>query len=240
MKFVTFSFDDGIEDDVRLVEIMNKYGLKGTFNLNSGHLANNTSWRYMDVKDVRHLNYFDCPNLYQGHEIAGHSYNHPHLENLDKNTLDNEIRLDKKILEHLYECKVRGMAYPYGTYNDDVIEALRDNQIEYCRTILSTYEFSFPEEPLTWHPTCHFRDKRVMELAKQFVNCEAKEDMLFYIWGHSYELITEEDWEAFEKLCQVISNQEGVCYATNIEILDYYYIKNIFERWYKKWKKNIQ
>lgn len=73
MKFVTFSFDDGIEDDVRLVEIMNKYGLKGTFNLNSGHLANNTSWRYMDVKDVRHLNYFDCPNLYQGHEIAGHS-----------------------------------------------------------------------------------------------------------------------------------------------------------------------
>lgn len=221
MKFITFSFDDGVEDDVRFVEMMNQYGLKGTFNLNSGQLANNVSWKYLGTKDIRRLNYFEYPKLYEGHEIAAHSYNHPHLEVLDKNTLDNQIRLDKKILEYLYDCKVRGMAYPYGSYNDEVLETLRENRIEYCRTTFSTYDFSFPTEPLTWHPTCHFRDERVMELAEQFVNCESKEDKLLYIWGHSYELVTEEDWEAFEKLCQIISNQEGICYATNIEVLDY-------------------
>ena len=36
MKAVTFSFDDGVLQDVRLIEMLNKYGLKATFNINSG------------------------------------------------------------------------------------------------------------------------------------------------------------------------------------------------------------
>lgn len=35
-KAVTFSYDDGVTQDRRLVEMMNTYGVKGTFNLNSG------------------------------------------------------------------------------------------------------------------------------------------------------------------------------------------------------------
>ena len=34
-KAVTFSYDDGVTQDIRLVEIFNRYGLKSTFNLNS-------------------------------------------------------------------------------------------------------------------------------------------------------------------------------------------------------------
>ena len=37
-KAITFSFDDGVEQDVRTIEILDKYGLKGTFNLNSGRI----------------------------------------------------------------------------------------------------------------------------------------------------------------------------------------------------------
>jgi len=221
MKFLTFSFDDGNEDDVRLVEIMNRYGLKGTFNLNSGSLTTTSSWKYCGEKDVRHLNYFDYPNLYDGHEIAGHSYTHPHLEQLDKATLDNQIRLDKKILEHLYNCRIRGMAYPFGTYNQDVVMALEENGIEYCRTIKATYRFDLPEQPLIWNPTCHFRDLKIGRLAEEFLKAESREDLLFYIWGHSYELMTEEDWNSFEEFCTMISGCADVCYYTNIEILDY-------------------
>lgn len=219
-KFVTFSFDDAVEDDVRLVALFQKYGLKATFNLNSGHLTKALRWRYKDVKEVRHINYFDYPNLYDGHEIACHGYVHPRMENLDEATLDNEIRLDKQILEHLYHCKIRGMAYPYGTYNDAVLDALRNNGILYSRTVACTYDFGFPENPLTWHPTCHFKDERRMELAETFVNAEATEDMIFYIWGHSYELVTEEDWSEFEKFCAFVANREDVCYCTNLEILE--------------------
>ena len=34
-KALTFSYDDGVTQDKRLIEIFNKYGLKATFNLNS-------------------------------------------------------------------------------------------------------------------------------------------------------------------------------------------------------------
>ena len=33
MKAVTFSYDDGVPEDKQLLEIFNKYGMKGTFNL---------------------------------------------------------------------------------------------------------------------------------------------------------------------------------------------------------------
>lgn len=34
-KALTFSYDDGVLQDERLIRIFNKYGLKATFNLNS-------------------------------------------------------------------------------------------------------------------------------------------------------------------------------------------------------------
>ena len=43
MKSLTFSYDDGVTQDVRLIEIFNKYGLKATFNLNSELLGNRDS-----------------------------------------------------------------------------------------------------------------------------------------------------------------------------------------------------
>ena len=39
MKILTFSYDDGVRQDIRLCEIFRKYGLKDTFNLNSGSLG---------------------------------------------------------------------------------------------------------------------------------------------------------------------------------------------------------
>ena len=41
LKAVTFSFDDGVTQDKRLIEILNKYNLKATFNLNSAYLGTN-------------------------------------------------------------------------------------------------------------------------------------------------------------------------------------------------------
>ena len=35
-KYFTLSFDDGLEQDKKVLELMKKYGLRGTFNLNSG------------------------------------------------------------------------------------------------------------------------------------------------------------------------------------------------------------
>ena len=35
-KAVTISYDDGVQQDIEMIALMRKYGIKGTFNLNSG------------------------------------------------------------------------------------------------------------------------------------------------------------------------------------------------------------
>lgn len=219
-KAVTFSFDDGNTDDIRLIEIMNKYGLKGTFNLNSGNITNTNSWNFADKKAVRHINYTEHADIYKGHEIACHSYTHPRLETLSKETVYNEIFTDKKILSCLFDCKIRGMAYPFGTYNDTVLEVLKECGIEYCRTVKVTHSFDMPENPLLLHPTCHFTDSGIFDIAERFLKLTCDKPQVFYIWGHSYELVTEDDWQKFEKLCQTISNKKYIHYCTNIEVFD--------------------
>lgn len=218
-KAITFSFDDGNIDDIRLIEILKKYGLKGTFNLCSGCLTESHSWTFNDVKYVKHINYMDYPHLYDGFEVATHSYRHPRLEQSDDNTVYNEIKLDQKLLECMFGYKIRGMALPFGSYNERTVEIIKDCGIKYCRTVKPTYNFDLAQDVIL-HPTCHFKDSRLLELAEEFLNAEYTEAKLFYIWGHSYELITEEDWAKFEEFCKMISGKKDIWYCNNIDVID--------------------
>ena len=219
MKLLTFSFDDGIIDDIRLVEIMNRYGLKGTFNLNAARLSNNNSWTFDGTKEVKRINFTEQPNLYDGHEIACHGYSHLHFEELDYKTAYNEVWLDKKILSFLYGYDVIGMAYPYGTFKEQTKDILKELGIAYCRTVKSTYNFELPQDLYELNPTCHAKYAEVNRLAEEFINLKTDENKLFYIWGHSYEFVTEEDWQNFENLCQKLSGRNDIVYCTNLEVL---------------------
>ena len=220
-KIITFSFDDGIEDDFKLVEILNKYNLKATFNLNSAKLTGASTWVYNNVKTVKQINYFQIKNVYEGQEIASHCYSHQFMEKLDSKTLNNEILLDQKLLSYLFECEVKGFAYPYGTYSTEVIDALRDSGIKYARTIKSTYSFNPPENVLEFNPTCHFQDSKLNELAESFLNINTDTIQIFYVWGHSYELVTPDDWNYFEEFCKKVSGKSDIKYLTNIEAIDF-------------------
>ena len=80
-KAVTFSYDDGVEPDLKLLEIFNKYGIKCTFNLNYGLGPENGSWNY-NGKEVVRLNLAENVEKYAGHEIAAHALTHPDLTKL--------------------------------------------------------------------------------------------------------------------------------------------------------------
>ena len=56
--------------------------------------------------------YTDC-----GHEIAVHGLTHPWLEKLPLPVCVREVIEDRENLEAEYGRTVRGMAYPYGTFN---------------------------------------------------------------------------------------------------------------------------
>lgn len=209
-KALTLSYDDGREHDRRLVEIMNKHGIRGTFHLNSGRLGQE---QYLRGEEIE--------RLFAGHEVSAHTVNHPFLELIPKERAALEILEDRRRLEDRVNDPIRGMSYPYGAYDTSVKAALPMLGIEYARTVKSHGAFSLPEEFLEWNPTCHHRD--MFQYAEAFLTLRPKYPRmaLFYVWGHSYEFHNNDNWEDFETFCGMMGRQNDIWYATNIEIVDY-------------------
>ncbi len=222
IKVLTLSYDDGVVQDIRLIEIMNKHGLKGTFNINSGlYLPEDT----VREKFYGRLKLSEAKALYtnSGHEVAVHAYTHPFLEQLDSAEVIYEIAEDRKNLEAQFGQIVRGMAYPFGTYSDEVIDVLKKCHIAYSRTTKATLQFKLPENWLTLHPTCHHNHEKLDELIHEFVegNLRYTNPQMFYLWGHSYEFDNNDNWDVIEKFAAYAGGHDDIWYATNIEIYDY-------------------
>ncbi len=222
-KALTLSYDDGVEQDERLMQIMDTYGLKGTFNINSGCYPDE-GVVYEPGTIHRRMPKSKVTALYKnsGHEVAIHGLTHPFLERLSLPHCNQEIYEDRKNLEEQFDCIVQGMAYPFGTYNDGVVDVLRMNGVVYARTVNSTGQFYIPSDLLRLQPTCHHKDERLKELAKRFVEeTPVNHAYLFYLWGHSYEFEADDNWEVIESFASEISGRDDVWYATNIEIMNY-------------------
>lgn len=222
-KVVTLSYDDGVVQDIRLIEIMNKYGLKGTFNINTGLYSPEELQR---EKFYGRLKLSEAKELYtnSGHEIAVHGLKHQFLERLRPEEVLGEILEDRKNLEKEYGIIARGMAYPFGTYSGEVVDCLKKCGIVYARTTKSTEDFKFPSDWLQLHPTCHHKNSKLMRLAKHFVEDEIRSEAdtrMFYLWGHSYEFDNDNNWHVIEEFADYVGGRSDTWYATNIEIYDY-------------------
>ena len=225
-KCITFSFDDGVRQDKRLVELFNKYGLKGTFNLNSSFLGlkggREVNGKFLDNSKVYPS---EVKEIYVGHEVAVHTLTHPNLTCEDEETVIYQVEEDRKQLSRLVGYEVKGMAYPCGgVNNDDRTAAIlqKSTGVEYARTINSTLSFQLPKNPYRWHPTVYARDyKNTFALAEQFLALETEEPQIFFVWGHAHEfdILDDMTWENVEKLCQMLSGRKDVLYATNQEAL---------------------
>ena len=66
-KAFNITYDDGILQDVRFVALMNKYGLKGTFNLNSQLMEQEFEWVHPNGMIVKRLSTEAVLHLYDGH-----------------------------------------------------------------------------------------------------------------------------------------------------------------------------
>ncbi len=225
MKFVTFSFDDGVTQDKRLISLLDKYGLKATFNLNSSLLGLKGGWE-IDGKWVNHckVSPFELKDLYEGHEVAVHTLTHPNLTNEENATVVYQVEEDRRQLSHLVGYEVCGMAYPCGgVNNDERVANIIKNQtkVKYARTITSTHSFDLPKNLYRLDPTvCIGETDKMFELAKKFISLKTKEPQIFYIWGHSYEFdfVKQITWERFEEFCRLIARQGDIFYGTNEEV----------------------
>ena len=222
-KALTLSYDDGVEQDKKLIEILDQYGIKATFNLNSGcYAAEGTTYPKGTIH--RRMSYNEVTKTYSntGHEVAVHGLNHPWLEQIPEGLVAYEIAEDRKNLEQQFSTIVRGMAYPFGTYSDTVVDTIRSCGIVYSRTVNSSHNFNVPIDWLRLSPTCHHDDPNLMTLAKKFVEDSYQwNPYLFYVWGHSYEFEQKDNWHVIEEFASYIGKRDHIWYATNIETYDY-------------------
>lgn len=225
VKALTLSYDDQSEQDIRLIDIMNENGIRGTFNISTG-LYSPEGKTFKEGSVCRRMTRERAIELYKDspHEVAVHGYSHPYLTQMPEASVTREVFADRMNLEADFETDVRGMAYPFGdhSYSDGVAEVLRATGIVYSRMTTATRSFRLPADFLRWYPTCKHTDTRLMELAEKFVNDKTnKEPMLFYLWGHSFEFEQDDNWQVIEKFCEYMGNREDIWYATNVEIYDY-------------------
>ena len=140
-----------------------------------------------------------------------------------------EVIEDRKALEELVGYPVRRMAYPFGTYNEKVIDVLRQTGIVYSRTTENNPCCFPPVEPLAWTSTGHMFSKNPCPVNENFEKLYSNKNYsgVFYIWGHTYEFDRAgADWSDLERIFKPLSGNSDVWYCTNIELFDYEAARN--------------
>ena len=226
-KAITFSYDDGVTQDIRLVEIFNKYNLKATFNINSELLGQSAAIEREGVK-ISHdkIKPEDLKHIYDGHEVAVHTLTHPNLTQIDDdNEVLRQVEQDRLNLSALAGYEVTGMAYPCGgvNCNDRVANLIKNNTpIQYARTVATTQSFEPFDDLYQYQGTLyhHAQWDRLFDMGREFLELKTDTPKVFYIWGHAYEFdIYPERWAQFEEFCRMISGQSDIFYGTNKEVL---------------------
>ena len=226
LKAVTFSYDDGVTQDQRLIEMFNRYGLKCTFNINSGRCGTGQGY-FVHNKTVAHVRpkAEELRAIYEGHEVAAHTLTHPSLPKIEDDAeVIRQVEEDRLALSEIMGYEVVGMAYPGGGVNHDerVMKLIRENTgIQYARGVESSFGFDLQTNLLDFKPTVYqYGDfDKTFELAKEFIEMKTDTPKIFYIWAHAYEFDINNSWDRMEEFCKLISGHKDIFYGTNKEVL---------------------
>ena len=226
-KAVTLSYDDGSQADIRFLEIINKYGLKCTFNLNSELLGTEFTLKVLG-EDIDHIkvNKNDVKSIYSGHEVAAHTLTHPFLPELSSDEIVRQVETDRLNLSELVGYEVVGMAYPCGGENSNeyVANTIKAaTGIKYARTIRETLSFKGYENLHLFNPTFSLTKDtdKIESITDAFFKNDTDEVKLLYVWGHSYEFDAGNRWGILEDFCRNISGKDDVLYCTNKEAFEF-------------------
>lgn len=232
-KAVTFSYDDGCRQDIRFSKTITPYGIRCTFNINSGLFGKDDQDWHLTGEEIReHI-------VNAGHEIAVHG--HVHMAPGLSRPIDaiQDMLTCRLELEKNYDRIIRGMAYPdsgilnlqNGASYENIRRYLQDLGIVYSRSLGGdNQDFCLPADWMNWVPTAHHCNPEVLNYADAFLALDpnrpglypaARHPRLFYLWGHSYEFDENNNWDLLDTICEKLSGHKDIWYATNIEIYDY-------------------
>ena len=218
-KVFNVTYDDGVLQDVRFVALLNKYNLKGTFNLNSGLMESEFEWTHESGRVIKRLSKEKAVPLYQGHEIACHTLTHPYMHDLSESEILHELQEDKANLEKLFGREVKGFAVPFDYYSEQIENCVRESGFSYARISQESRSFAPQTDYFNWKATVFHTDPELEQLSWQFIECD-EELAIFQIVGHSYDLDVENMWDRIENVFRMIASHDDILPMTTIEIVE--------------------
>lgn len=237
-KYFAWSFDDGLEQDKRIVDILSKYGMGATFHLNSGLFGDKTyegrigNLGVIETPAVRFdprkrhalpfAEHFRIPadevvDVYRGFEIASHTVSHANLARCAEVERAREIADDVQALSNMFGQRVVGFAFPYGAGVKKSRPALEAAGVRYARlatTAKAVQEFRFPQDPLSMPLTCWHISKKTFATLQAFFDATAEDDDLFFLmFAHGYEFdfgTHHSNWTRFERICDLVARHDDI------------------------------
>jgi hypothetical protein len=202
------------------VALLNKYGIKGTFNLNSQLMEQEFEWVHPNGMTVKRLSKSAVCHLYDGHEIAAHTLTHPFLNDKTEVELLWEIGEDKRRLEELFGREVAGFGVPFHFYDEKIARCVQKCGFEYGRNSELTHNYSPWQDPYYWSCGVFHLEPVLDDYVDGFFHTE-EELALCQIVGHAYDLDAENMWEKMENILARMAADESVCSMTHLELVRY-------------------
>jgi peptidoglycan/xylan/chitin deacetylase (PgdA/CDA1 family) len=103
---ITFTWDDGVADQLQAQQLMEKYGMRGTFYINSGNIGLPGFMTRADLDTLKA----------RGHEIGGHTVSHQNLLTLSADEQNRQICQDRNTLMS-WGFPVTTLAYPFAEFD---------------------------------------------------------------------------------------------------------------------------
>lgn len=210
-------WDDGVAEDARLADLLRLHKAKATFNINPSNNDRSKrilGWRNKEGREIWRLSLEEMKNVYSGFGVASHTMTHPRPTQIAPEAFRKEAADCRKFIEDFFGREARGFAYPYGDYNEEVKDILREEGFAYARTTKNVENCFPPADPMEFHSNCHFLNPAFWDIF-----AKAKElGSVFYFWGHSYELDAEEKWDSFDKKIAALNADPDVRWADIIDL----------------------
>lgn len=203
-KYLVLSFDDGTIYDKRFIELLNKYNIPATLNLNSG--LYDFVWYYNDCFPIRRLKLEECGNMFDGHEIASHTLTHPYLTSLSHDELVYQVNQDVNNLERIFNTRVESFGVPFTPCDEREINIIKNNTpIKYMRLsyMKEKGDFSIPCDKYHFGINALYNDLDIYNQIKLFADNKLDKS-IFIIAGHSYEFEVNNHWDYIENLLKYI------------------------------------
>lgn len=230
-RFVTISVDDGHPTDVRVVELLHKYGLQATFYIP----ARNCERSLLTDSLIRQIS--------RDFEIGSHTFSHVVLKGLPLDHAWQEIIAGKTWLEDLTGRQIISFCYPRGKFDSRVAALVEKAGFWGARTCLFNLN-EFPTNPFIWgvstHACCHGHIIQIRHalLERNFVGAwhfyrrykgatdwqrhfrialdhVEKNGGIAHLYLHSWEIDCHGQWRALESTFRDIQQRKSLRTSTN-------------------------